>query len=109
MTYVYLVCLSIYLTFYSFCILFIFKFVKTFFFKTQEKKCKVLEIILDNLDRNYYEIIVFVCLWMFSDVLTTNVTITGDEQVCITEGVQTIDANVSDEEGFGRSKGEDKL
>jgi len=47
---------------------------------------------------------------MFFDVPITNVAISGDEQVlCITEGVQTIDANVSDEEGFGGSKAEDEL
>jgi hypothetical protein len=40
----------------------------------------------------------------------TNVIIIGDEQVLrIIEGMQTIDANVSDEEGFGGSKGEDDL
>jgi hypothetical protein len=37
-----LVCLFVYLTFYSFFILFIFRLVKLLFFKTQEKKCKVL-------------------------------------------------------------------
>ncbi len=34
----------------------------------------------------------------------------GDEQILhIIEGVQTIDADVSDEEGSGRSKGGDDL
>ncbi len=108
-TYVYLVCLFVYLTFYSFCILFIFILVKTFFFKTKKIKCKVLEIIPNDLDRNCYEIIAFVCLWMLSNVPTTNVAISGDEQVHITKGVQTIDANVSDEKGSGGNKGENEL
>jgi hypothetical protein len=47
---------------------------------------------------------------MLSGVATRNVAIGGDEQVfCIIEGVQTIDANVNDEEGFGGSKEEDNL
>jgi hypothetical protein len=47
---------------------------------------------------------------MFSSVATRNVAIGGDEQVfCIIEGVQTIDVDVNDEEGFGGSKGEDNL
>ncbi len=40
-TYVCLVCLSICLTFCSFCILFNFRLVKSFFFKTKENKCKI--------------------------------------------------------------------
>jgi hypothetical protein len=41
---------------------------------------------------------------MFSSVPMTNVAISGDEQVLrITEGVQTIDANVSEKDGSRRS------
>jgi hypothetical protein len=45
---------------------------------------------------------------MFSGVPMKNVATCGDEQILrITKGVQTVDTDVSDEEGFGRSKGED--
>ncbi len=45
---------------------------------------------------------------MCSGVAMKNVAIGGDKQVlCITEGVQTVDVNVSDEEGSRGSKGED--
>ncbi len=37
----------------------------------QENKCKVLEIIPYDLDKNCYEIIAFVCLWMLSSVVAT--------------------------------------
>jgi len=47
---------------------------------------------------------------MCSGVAMNNVAIGGDKQVlCITEGVQTVDVNVSDEEGSRGSKGEDDL
>jgi hypothetical protein len=80
------------------------------FFQTQENKCKILQIIPYNFNGNCYEIITFVCLWILSGVPMTNVAIIGDEQVLhIIEGVQTIDANVSDEEGSRGSKREDDL
>ncbi len=75
--------------------------------KTQEKNCKVLEIILHNLEGNHNEIIVFVCLRMFFGVPTKNVATNANEEVfCIIEGVQMGGANVSDELGFDRSRGE---
>jgi hypothetical protein len=46
------------------------------------------------------------CLQMFFGVATRNVTTSGDKQVLhITEGVQTVDVNVGDEEGSGGSQG----
>jgi hypothetical protein len=75
--------------------------------KTQENKCKLLEIIPYDLDKNHCEIIAFVCLRMLFDVAMKNVTTGGDNQVLhIIEGVQTIEVHVSDEEGSGGSKGE---
>jgi len=45
---------------------------------------------------------------MLFNVAMRNVTIGGDEDVLhIIEGMQTIDINVSDEEGSRGSKGED--
>jgi hypothetical protein len=77
-------------------------------FKTQGKKCKVLEIIPYYLDKNHYEIITCVCLQMFFGVAMRNVATSGDKQVlCIIEGMQIVNVDVSDEEGSGRSKGED--
>jgi hypothetical protein len=84
--------------------------VKSFFVKTQERKCKVLEIIPYDFNRNHCEIIAFTCLRMLFSVAMRNVTIGGDEQVlCITKGMQTIDTDVSDEESSRRNKGEDNL
>ncbi len=75
--------------------------------KTRENKCKLLEIIPCDLDKNHCEIIAL-CFWMFFGVARRNVATSGDKQVlCITEGVQTVDVNVSDKEGSGGSKGED--
>lgn len=77
-------------------------------FKIEEKKRKVLEIIPYDLDKNHCENITSLCLRMCSGVTMKNVATGGDKQVlCITEGVQTVDVNVSDEEGSRRSKGED--
>jgi hypothetical protein len=74
----------------------------------QENKCRVLEIIPYHLDGNRCEFIASLCLQMLFDVATRNVTTSGDDQVfCIIGGVQIVDTNVSDEEDFGRSKGED--
>ncbi len=67
-----------------------------------------MEIIPYDLDKNHCEIIVFVCFWMFFGVATRNVATSGDKQVLrITKGVQSVDVDVGDEEGSGRSKGED--
>ncbi len=45
---------------------------------------------------------------MFFGVAMRNVATSGDKQVlCIIEGMQIINVDVSDEEGSGRSKGED--
>jgi hypothetical protein len=60
--YVCMVCLSICLTSFSFRILFIFKLVKSCFFQNVGNKCKVLQIILYDLDGNCYEIIISMCL-----------------------------------------------
>ncbi len=77
-------------------------------FKTQEKKCKILEIIPYDLDKNHWEIITFVCLQMFFGVAMRNVATSGDKQVLrIIEGMQIVNMDVSDEEGSRRSKGED--
>jgi hypothetical protein len=74
----------------------------------QEKKCKVLEIIPYDLDENHCEIIASLCLWMLFDVAMRNVTTSGDDQVlCITGSVQIVDIDVSDEDDFRGSKGED--
>jgi hypothetical protein len=57
-------------------------------FKTQENKCKVLEIILYDLDKNHCEIIASMCFHMFFGVAMRNVAIGEDKQVLrITEGV----------------------
>jgi hypothetical protein len=45
----------------------------------KEKKCKVLEIIPHDLDKNHCDIITNVCLWMFFGVARRNVAIGGDE------------------------------
>jgi hypothetical protein len=80
--------------------------VKSFFVQTQERKCKVLDIIPYDINKKCSKIIAFVCLQMLSGVAMINVTIGGDEQVlCITKGMQTVDTNVSDEEGSRRNKG----
>jgi hypothetical protein len=51
---------------------------------------------------------VFVCFWMFSGVATKNVATSANEEViCIIEGVQMGDVDVSDELGFDMSRGED--
>jgi hypothetical protein len=77
-------------------------------FKTQERKCKVLEIIPYDLNKNCCEIIAFVCLQMLFNVAMRNVAIGGDEDVLhIIEGMQTTKINVSDEEGTRGNKGED--
>jgi hypothetical protein len=79
-----------------------------FLFKTHENKCNVLEVIPYDLDKSCCEIIVVMCLRMFSGVAPRNVAIGGDEHVLhIIEGVQIIYTDVSDEEGFQGSKGED--
>jgi len=76
--------------------------------KHKKKKCKVLEIISYDLNKNCCEIIDFVCLQMFFNVAMRNVAIGGDEDVLhIIEGMQTTNINVSDEEGTRGSKGED--
>ncbi len=104
--------MSIYLFEFLFILHFVYFQIGTiiFLFKTHEKKSKALEIILYDLNRNHYEIIAFVCFQMLFGVATRNVTTGGDEQVLrIIEGVKTVDADVSDEEGFGGSKEEDDL
>jgi len=74
----------------------------------QEKKCKVLEIILYDLDEDRCEVIASLCFWMFFDVATRNVTTSGDDQVLrIIGNVQIVDIDVSDEENSRGSKGED--
>ncbi len=80
-TYVCMVCLSICLTSCSFYILFIFKLVKSCFFKMQGNKCKFLEIIPYDLDGNCYEIIVSMCHEMFFGVPMRNVTTSGAKKV----------------------------
>jgi len=45
--------------------------------KTQEKKCKVLEIIPYDLDKNHCEIITSMCLQMFFSVAMKNVATGG--------------------------------
>jgi hypothetical protein len=76
----------------------------------QENKCKMLEIIPFDLDKNHCEIITSLCFQMLSNVLTKNVTISRDEQVLyIIEGVQIVNVDVNDEESSGRNKGKDDL
>ncbi len=41
-------------------------------FQLEKKKCKVLEIVLDDLEGNLFEIIAFVYLWMLSKLATSN-------------------------------------
>lgn len=41
-------------------------------FQLEKKKCKVLEIVLDDLEGNLCEIIAFVYLWMLSKLPTSN-------------------------------------
>ncbi len=77
---------------------------------TQEKKCKVFEIILHDLKGNHCEIIAFVYLCMLFGVFTRNITIVKNEEVlCIIGKMQTSDDNASKELGFGKNKGEDEV
>jgi hypothetical protein len=86
--------------FCSFCILFIFRLVKSFFVQNTRKKCKFLKSIPYDVNGNCCEIIASMCFRMLFSVPMINVATGGDEQVLrTTKGVQTIDIDVSDEEG----------
>ncbi len=73
--------------------------------KTQEKKCKVLNITPHDLKGKHYETVVFMCLRMFFDVVMRNVTTSANENVFhIIKGVQMGDVDVSDELGSNRNR-----
>ncbi len=70
MRYVCLISLYICFNFFPFYILFSSSLVKASTFENTKKKCKVLEIIPHDLDRNHCEISIYVCIRMLFSVAT---------------------------------------